>query len=57
MPEGCEERLSLAFIGWTLAWRRRTRSAMRALESAPGFEGLQDRSPLSGDIAPGRMRL
>ena len=36
LPEGCEERLSLAFIGWTLAWRWRTRSALRVLDDATG---------------------
>ena len=31
LPDGCEERFSLAFIGWTLAWGWRTRGVMRAV--------------------------
>jgi adenylate kinase family enzyme len=36
LPDGCEEHLSLAFIGWTLAWTRRTRAALRTLDEAGG---------------------
>jgi adenylate kinase family enzyme len=43
LPEGCEDRPSLAFIGWTLLWRWRTRRAFRALASAPGVRVIRIR--------------
>jgi adenylate kinase family enzyme len=45
LPEGCEDRFSLGFIGWTLAWGWRTRPALRALESTPGVRVVRARCP------------
>ena len=39
LPDGCDEHLSLAFIGWTLVWNWRTRDALRALDEAGGRVG------------------
>jgi adenylate kinase family enzyme len=32
LPEGCEEALSLAFLRWTIGWRRRHRETIAQIE-------------------------
>jgi adenylate kinase family enzyme len=33
LPDGCSDGFSLALVGWTVTWSRRTRGARRALET------------------------
>jgi adenylate kinase family enzyme len=47
LPDGCVEHLSLAFIGWTLLWKWRTRAALRRLDEAGG-RVVRVRSTMTG---------